>query len=218
MADPERDQYKIPTRGEHGRTVARIWKIFGAIGASAFLLMGGAVVVMKAMGYESKDIVSVQLIAVYIFVPIYGLGFVAPALATSLLKMGLAVEMSREGLDIGQKTAEVAEKIDTALDSRLKRVDGTLDTLDRLVKEVEKGEGPLLNVFKDEMAKLRAEIRSSRNEAERELADALDAGEREAGAPVQGPPCHHCEKPMTPITEDGAPTGQYMCVDCPPHD
>ena len=187
MADPamvqKKDGYEIPTRPEHERKVLRLWLACGVIGTSAFLLMAGAVVVMKTMGYESKDIVSVQLIAVYIFVPIYGLGFVAPALATSLLKMGLAVDMSREGLYIGKKTADVADKIDGALDSRLKRVDGTLDSLDTLVADVKKGEGPLVKVFKDEMEKLRAEIRGSRVAVDDELGQALDEGEREAGRP-----------------------------------
>jgi hypothetical protein len=221
MADPAKSQempavkedaYHIPSRAEHQLTVRRIWRTCGITGASVCLFMLGTVVAMKMMHYEAKDIVSVQLILVYIFVPVYGLGFVAAALATSLLKMGLAVDMSREGLDIGQKTAEVAEKIDSALDSRLARVDGTLDSLDRMVKEFERGEGPLLKVFRDEMKKLRAEIRGSRQSTEEELAEALDEGEAAAAAPS----CDTCGTRMTPITHDEAPTGAYACAKCVP--
>lgn len=204
MADPK-EAYRIPTREEHQRQVVRIWRTCATVGLGAFLFMLGTVVVMKALGYDSRGIVDVQLIVVYIFVPVYGLGFVAAALATSLLKMGVAVEMSREGL-------QITNKMNDSIESRLKKIDQTQTQL-------EKGEHPVLDrlerLFKREMRALRAEIRKERGAAEEELEEALEEGEREAAAiaggdglppapeaPVPAPVCPTCGTTHPP---DGCP-------------
>lgn len=97
--------YKIPSRDEHNNLIRKIWKGCLIAAAVCLVLMMAIVTVMSMMGYDSQKIVSVMLIAVYIVVPVYGVGYIGPAFATSLLKMGMAVEMSREGLDIGRETA-----------------------------------------------------------------------------------------------------------------
>ena len=177
------EPYKIQSREEHDKKVRRIWWTGGLIGFAMFAFMLGMVIVMNRMGYESKDIVSVQLILVYIFVPVYGLGFVASALATSLLKMGLGVEMSREGLDIGKKTVEIAENVDKAVGTRLKRADALMTRMDNTLDALDRGEHALVKVFRQEMTKLRAEIRNERERADGEIAEALEEGERGVQAP-----------------------------------
>lgn len=103
------DEPGIPSRVEHDLFIRRIWKLC-AIGATLCLVaMGGTVVVMGLLGYDSKTIANVQLIAVYIVLPAYAIGYVAPALATSLIKMSLGVEMSRRGLDVGRQTADLLD-------------------------------------------------------------------------------------------------------------
>lgn len=103
----EPEKFVIPSRAAHNKFIRLIWKLCVVTAVVCFLFMGGAVAVMKLCGYDAKAIVEVQLIIVYIILPAYAIGYVAPTLATSLIKMSLGVEMSRQGLDIANQTATI---------------------------------------------------------------------------------------------------------------
>ncbi len=96
----------LPTKSEHDATVRKIWKIGFMVAGGCFAFMGAIVAVMLAMGKSPQEIVAVELLVVYIVLPAYAFGFMAPMLTISLLKMSLAVDMSRTGLEIGQQTSE----------------------------------------------------------------------------------------------------------------
>jgi len=93
---------KIPTRAEHDLRIRRIWTICISLSLLFFLAMGGTVIGMASVGYDSKSIVNVLLIAVYIVVPLYGVGYMGPAFATSLV-------MGHRGIEIGEKTSETMD-------------------------------------------------------------------------------------------------------------
>ena len=96
----------LPTKAEHDGTVRKIWRIGFLVAGGCFAFMGAIVAVMLAMGKSPSEIVAVELLVVYIVLPAYAFGFMAPMLTISLLKMSLAVDMSRTGLEIGQHTSE----------------------------------------------------------------------------------------------------------------
>lgn len=97
---------KLPTQEEHNEVIRRVWRIGFYIAGACFTFMAAVVGVMLAMHKTPAEIVSVELLIVYIILPAYAFGFVAPMLASSLIKMTLAVDMSREGLEIGKETAD----------------------------------------------------------------------------------------------------------------
>lgn len=96
----------LPTKSEHDATVRKIWRIGFLVAGGCFAFMGAIVAIMLAMGKSPSEIVAVELLIVYIVLPAYAFGFMAPMLTISLLKMSLAVDMSRTGLEIGQHTSE----------------------------------------------------------------------------------------------------------------
>jgi len=103
----EMEPIKLPTREEHRRIIRRLW--MGCIGAACaiFVVTGGVVLGLFMEGKDSKRIVEITTAIFQVLVLSYGMGFFVPAFLTSLMKMSLGVEMSREGLSVGKQTAEL---------------------------------------------------------------------------------------------------------------
>jgi len=95
----------LPTYEAHALLIRRVWRwcIVGAV--LVFLVTGSTAATMFLLGYDSKTIANVSTVVFQVILLPYGLGYVAPALATSLLKMSLGVEMSRESLTLGRETS-----------------------------------------------------------------------------------------------------------------
>lgn len=209
-----RDEVKIPTEAEHRAFIRRLWKTCIAAAIAIFVVTGGVVLALFLKGHDSKKIVEVSTAVFQVLVLSYGMGFFVPAFLTSLINMALGVKMSRKGLEIGQETANVLERVDDAIEKRLARVDKLIDSAERVVEEMEKGEGPLLKVFREEMEKLRKEVKGARESTETEMSEALDQGEIEAGRQGEseledGPPCGKCERPTKrPVNE---PEAEFVC-------
>lgn len=180
--------YKIPSREAHNKLIWLIWKACILFAVICFVFMGGAVAYMKLTGHDAKSIVEVQLIIVYIILPAYALGYVAPTLATSLIKMSLGVEMSRQGLEIAKDTAETLSQFqkdtqpmiaDTkAVISEIKPVIGEVKeavhegkkVFDDLVKTVKEGNGQLHGkigeVLKNAVVEARKTVQSAEGDFE----------------------------------------------------
>jgi vacuolar-type H+-ATPase subunit H len=107
-----------------------------------------------------------------------------------MLPYFLRVEAKQDvGIAMGHDTVDLMDKLDEAVESRLKRVDELMTKLDNAVSDAEKGHHPLFEKAKkamqDEMKKLRESIEKARTNTEEELGAALDEGEREA-AEIEG--------------------------------
>jgi hypothetical protein len=102
----------------------------------------------------------------------YGLAFFVPVMLTSTYRMWLAIEMSRKGLQLGEKTA-----------SNLLLLEEKIERLEKFLQTLEDGEHPLVDTFKEEMLLLRQEIHGR---VEGEVSDALAEGEAEAAAILKG--------------------------------
>jgi hypothetical protein len=100
---------------------------------------------------------------------------------TSTYRMWLAIEMSRKGLELGEKTA-----------SNLLLLEEKIERLEKFLKSAEDGSHPLVNTFKEEMRLLREEIGGR---VEGEVSDALAEGEAEAAAILRGEPAPESPKP-----------------------
>lgn len=122
--------FKIPTREEHDRRIRRIWTVCIAIATVCFLAMGGTVIGMASTGYDSKSIVNVLLIAVYIVVPLYGVGYMGPAFATSLV-------MGRRGIEIGEKTSETMDEFARDIKPILRDAQDVIGEVKKLVRQFE---------------------------------------------------------------------------------
>lgn len=214
MANPNESQqmkavvdeegYKIPTRAEHKRLIWRLWKWCLSLAVIVFLGTASTMVTLWTLGYSPSEVLDYSTTSFQVLVLSYGMGFFIPILVTSVLMVALGIEMNRQALVLGSRSATVLDKIDKAIDNRLVRADRILDGLDDLVKGAEKAEHPLMDrfekFFSGELEKLRSEVRNQRKETEGEMEEALAEGEREAaeiaaggdGQPVEWPPCPYC--------------------------
>jgi hypothetical protein len=156
----------IPTREEHVRRVRQLWMLCGGIASFIFLASTLGVVAMYAKGYTTQQVWAVFGIGFPVCIASYGMAFFIPVMLTSTYRMRLAIEMSRKGLEIGEKTA-----------SNLVKAEAKLDLLEEILKKVDKGDHPLIKIFREEMEKLRQEIHGR---VEGEVDEALAAGEAEA--------------------------------------
>lgn len=208
---PVVDATPIPTEAEQKRAIRNLW--LTCIGAAflIFAITGSIVLTLFLKGYDSRKVVEVSTAIFQVLMLSYGMGFFVPALITSLRTMMLGVRMSRRGLDIGQSTADVIETIDKALDDRLKRIDALISTMEQAAG----GKGSLIQVFRDEMKKLRDEIGNSKANADDELNAALDKGEQAAQlGTARIYPCPLCDKPMR--IRGASSTGGWILV-CDEH-
>jgi uncharacterized protein YoxC len=128
----------VPTQEEHARATRRVW-IRCLIGAGCcFATMGGIAGAMLLAGSSTEKVVSVQLMLTYIVLPVYAVGFAAPMLVTSLMKLGLGLDMSREGLNVGKKTAEHIDLLQKELRGILTDVKDIVGPVKELVDDIKK--------------------------------------------------------------------------------
>jgi hypothetical protein len=96
------------------------------------------------------------------------------------------------GMAMGHDSVDLMDKIDEAVASRTARVDEILSMAKKSFDQIEKGSHPILEDLKkyarEELDKLREEIRVQKASAEQELSSALDEGERVAAAAGNGHP------------------------------
>ena len=145
MENATDEKFTIPTRKEHEKFIRKVWMlcIIGAV--LVFAITGTTVLVMILMGYDSKTIVNASTTCFQMILLPYGLGYVAPTLATSLLKMALGVEMSRRGLEIGEQTAQ--SLVDLKNDTKpmienggrvMTKLEPMIQKADRMIEQFEK--------------------------------------------------------------------------------
>jgi len=148
----KKEAWIIPSREEHNKLIRFIWRacIGGAL--FSFIAMAGTVLTMYLMGRDTKKIVEVQLIMVYLILPAYAIGYVAPTLATSLIKMSLGVEMSRRGLDIGEQTADTLDTFQRETKPMIDKSERVLTKVEGIVDEFKSKDLSKLHVAVDRMA------------------------------------------------------------------
>jgi polyhydroxyalkanoate synthesis regulator phasin len=207
----------LPTQEEHNATIRKVWHVGFYIAGACFTFMLAVVAVMLSMHKTPAEIVSVELLVVYIILPAYAFGFVAPMLASSLIKMTLAVDMSREGLEIGKETAssmtefknETKPLIEDAktIIAEVKPMVGEVRTavhdgkkiFDDVLTEFREGNGKIENRITKIIRKVLDEARDSVKDAEGELekliwtkvdkflATVFDGKDTVDGGPVEAP-------------------------------
>lgn len=175
------DQWPIPTRAEQKKRSMRIWAACICFSLFVLVSMGGTILILMTTNQDIHRIVAFSTVTFQVIIGMFATGFTTPLFLEQRLNFILSVEMGRRGLEATAQMSQVLDKIDKAIDQRLVRVDN-------LIGMMEKGDGPLITVFRDEMKKLREEIREKKTETETELAEALDEGEREAADIEAGKP------------------------------
>jgi uncharacterized protein YoxC len=128
----------IPTREDHERAVYRVWIRCAVAAAVCFGVMGSIAAGMLLAGHPPEKIASVQLMLVYLILPAYAVGFAAPMLITSLMKLGLGLDMSREGLNVGKKTADHIDHLQKELRGILTDVKDVIGPVRELVDDLKK--------------------------------------------------------------------------------
>jgi len=142
----------IPTRAEHGRAIRLILVRFTVLALVCFVAMAGMVITMWLTGHDAKAIANAQLIVIYIGMPVVFFGYVAPMLAMSLSKVSLGVEMSREGLGVGKKTADHIDRLQRELRGILTDVKDVIGPVKELVDDLKKQKTGKVVAFIEKLA------------------------------------------------------------------
>lgn len=180
------EQYNIPSEAEHKKLIVRIFLSCIITAGAVFVIFGGIVATLFLRGYDSKKVVEVSTAVFQVLSTTAGVGFFIPLGLTSIVTLLLGIRMNR-------KSVAVLDKLDTAIESRLTRVDSLILKAETGFLKIEHGEIPpaLQKMFTEakefaqaELKKLRADIRGAKADAESELASALDEGEAAAAAPA----------------------------------
>ncbi len=153
-AAPVDDAFTVPSRSRHNRFIFKIW--IGCIFASfvVFLMTGGVTLTLYLLGVDTPKILVTSTIAFQILVLSYGMGFFVPAFCTSLLKMGLGVEMSRQGLEIGRQTAEHIGFLQAELQRLVGDAQSVVKPLRELVEDFKGKPSEIFNKVIDYVEKL----------------------------------------------------------------
>jgi hypothetical protein len=192
-----KEELSIPSDAEQKASIRRLWLTCIVAAVGVFLITGGVVLTLFLMGYDSKKVVEVSTAIFQVLMLSYGMGFFVPALITSLRTMMLGVRMSRKGLEIGEQTAGVIDRVDKAIEQRIRRVDELIAKVEEFAAKAESGILPpavlkwveeTKTFVHEELEKLRDEIQGARGSTETALSDALDQGEIEAAAATGGKP------------------------------
>lgn len=187
---PPKEEPRIPTREEHRRLMRRIWFWSIMVATMVFLGMASGVLLLVAKKVDAAKIIVVSTVAFQIIACSYIAGFFIPGFISSLVKMGIAVEMSRLGLEIGQKSAKTLERLDGSVEERLAKADAVMTKMEKLADALEAGKHPVLDRLEKAFDRMTNRVVSSidgaKKKADGEFADALAEGEREAAAITQG--------------------------------
>lgn len=207
------EELKIPSEAEHKKLILKLWIACVGTAGGVFLIFGGIVLTLFIKGYDSKKVVEVSTAVFQVLSMTAGVGFFIPLGLTSIVTLLLGLRMSRRSIN-------VLDRLDGAVEDRLKRVDGLLLTAEKMVEASEQGKMPpaFKKLFDDakafvsaELGSLKAEIKGARTSVETDLTSTLDQAEREANAPD----CPRCGQKMiyTPAGE-GTEEG-YICTCVP---
>lgn len=145
--------FSIPTREAHDALIRRLW-IGCLVGALViFVASGSTVLTMARLGYDSGAIQHVSTVLFQVILLPYGLGFVAPMLATSVIKMALGVEMSRKGLEVAEATAETLAEIKAEVMPVVADTKEVIADIKALVEQVKHKDFAKLTEFVDGLSK-----------------------------------------------------------------
>lgn len=199
---PKEEPFQIPSRAEQKRRARRIWMLCIFFSLFVLVSMGGTILILIVQRQDIQRVVAFSTVTFQVIIGMFATGFTTPLFLEQRLNFLIGLEMSRRSVD-------VLDKVDDNIGQRLKRVDLLLDS----AEQMKEGKGALIQVFREEMAKLRKEIRASKTETENELSAALDEGERAANAPD----CPRCGEKMIFTKGNGETTDGYVCT-CVPVD
>lgn len=193
-------EFKIPTEAQHKRRIRMLWVSCIAAAIVIFVVLGIVVGALFLKGYDSKKIVEVSTSIFQILVLSYGMGFFVPAFVTSLLNMWLGVQMSRIGIALGTKTAQILETLDKEIATRLILIDNLTQKAETILTRIDRFIGNVDNpadhplVKKADQALL--DIKAEASKLQQEVARVADAFGRPIKTPDHlRPPPRAQEKP-----------------------
>jgi hypothetical protein len=185
---PVVEEYQIPSESEHKKLIRTLWIACIMSGLGVLVVFGGIVGTLFLKGYDTKKIVEISTAVFQILSASSVVAFFIPLGLTSIVTLLLGIRMNR-------KSVAVLDKLDSAVEGRLNRIDALFAKAETFIAGVEKGELPagIQNYIDDgkafvksELEALRTDIRGARAGAESEMGEALAQGELEAEQIRQG--------------------------------
>ena len=163
------------------RRIKKLWKIciFSSVG-----IFSVSSVVMAAFllaGHDPKAILTVFTLVFQVLVMTYALSFFIPLMLGSYLKMGIGIEMSKEGLEIGEKTSSTLNSVQKEVmplisDSKdlAKKVHTVSDEITKIISQIQDGDKSLANTVKNAVAEARKAMKEGESQIEKWIWDRVD--------------------------------------------
>lgn len=165
----------ISSREEHAQDVKKVFYVFFGIAGVSFLLMAGTAGIMRLAGSEWRDVASIMLVIVYVFLPVYLFGYVAPILMASFMKMS-------RGLDISSNAAEDMCEVKQDIKPIIGDVQKVVADIQPAVAEVRKAVDEGKKLFDVAVA----ELRNGNGHLEGKVSGVLKRAVEEARTAVKG--------------------------------
>ena len=210
------EEYTIPSEAEHKKLIRMLWIACIMSGLGVLVVFGGIVGTLFLKGYDTKKIVEISTAVFQILSASSVVAFFIPLGLTSIVTLLLGIRMNR-------KSVAVLDKLDSAVEGRLNRIDALFAKFEGFIAGAEKGELPPgiqhyiddgKAFVKKELEALRNDIRGARAGAEEEMGQALAEGELEAERIRHG---QQDLEAMTRCGVCGGPVhgGSDPCPQCP---
>ncbi len=164
----------IPSQEQHEASLRRIWRF--SIAAAAVQVVAGISVLsfvlfsrgnVQLLGVISTVLFQILLVA-------FGIGFSIPAVMASMAKLNLTLEIGRESLELGRKSANSLVQLQSEFVPVLQNLKTGISNLTELVEKVKHGNGELKDTVRKAVTEARGMIKEGESEVEKYIFEKID--------------------------------------------
>lgn len=146
-------EFRIPTREEHRRSVRRIWISCICIGLFVISTMTGIVAVMVLKQMAHQLIVSCTTVLFQIIIGGVFTGFTTPYFLETRVNFAVGMEMNRKALELGTTSADALNALQGEIKPMIEKGDRVLTKVDGIVDEFQKKDLSKLHDAVDRLTK-----------------------------------------------------------------
>lgn len=164
----------IPTAEQHEASLRRVWRIsLTFAGLQLLACLSVLLFVLFSRGnLQLLGIVSTVLFQILLVS--FGIGFSVPAVMASMAKLSLTLEIGRESLELGRKSANSLVQLQSEFVPVLQSLKTGITNLTDLVEKVKHGNGELKDTVRKAVSEARGVIKEGESHVEKFIFEKID--------------------------------------------